>query len=92
MILAICLIMLGIILRLIAKFTLGEHFNLRIEKPQKIIRTGIYRYVKHPSYWGSLLIILGASILHPIAGIMLISWAFFYSRIVEENKFLKEGV
>lgn len=90
MISGISLIIIGCILRVIAKLTLGEHFNLRIERPQKIIKTGIYRYVRHPSYWGSLMIILGASLLHPIAGIMLISWAFFYSRMVEENKFLRE--
>lgn len=90
MILGISLIIIGLILRIVAMLTLKKHFNLRIEKPQKIIRTGIYHYVKHPSYWGSLMIILGASLLYPIAGIMLISWAFYFSRMMEENKFLED--
>lgn len=89
MIYGIPLIVVGLVLRIVAMRTLGKHFNLRIEKPKVIIRKGIYKYVSHPSYWGSLMIILGASLLHPIAGIMLISWSFFYSRMVQENEFLR---
>ena len=82
--------MIGETLRLISILTLGEHYNLRIERPKVIIQKGIYRYAKHPAYWGSLLVILGLCLIHPILGVMMLSWAFFYARMVEENRFLND--
>jgi len=78
----------GVILRWLAVRKLGRDFKLTIETPDRIVTTGIYRYMRHPSYFGSLLIILGLSLIEPVAGIMAISFAFFLARIVNEERTL----
>jgi protein-S-isoprenylcysteine O-methyltransferase Ste14 len=83
-----CLILVGLLLRVVAMRSLGNRFTLVIQKQDDIKTDGIYRLMRHPSYLGSLLIILGASILHPVAGIMVMSWFFFMSRIVCEEALL----
>ena len=49
------------IIRFIAIITLGKFFtvNLDIQGNHRLINTGLYRYVRHPSYSGSLLSFLG---------------------------------
>lgn len=78
----------GVILRLLAIRKLGRNFKLTLEKPSRIVTTGIYRYMRHPSYFGSLLIILGLSLIEPMLGTMAISIAFFMARIVNEERTL----
>jgi protein-S-isoprenylcysteine O-methyltransferase Ste14 len=48
----------GIVLRVIAKQTLGEFFAVRVtlRKDHKLITKGVYRYIRHPLYLGMLLI------------------------------------
>ena len=79
---------LGVILRRLAICKLGKDFKLTLETPSRIVTIGIYRYMRHPSYFGSLLIILGLSLIEPTLGIMAISFAFFLSRIVNEERIL----
>jgi len=78
----------GLILRWLAIRKLGRNFKLTLEKPDRIVTTGIYRYMRHPSYLGSLLIILGLSLIEPILGTVAISIAFFMARIVNEERTL----
>lgn len=55
------LIIAGMIIRLIAVFTLGRLFtvDVTIRKDHKIKKDGIYRRLRHPSYAGSLLSFIG---------------------------------
>jgi len=55
------LILVGMLIRFIAVKTLGKFFtvNLAIQGNHRIIKTGFYKYVRHPSYSGSLLSFLG---------------------------------
>ncbi len=76
----------GVFLRWLAMRKLGRNFRLTLETPDKIETSGIYRYMRHPSYFGSLLMILGLSMIGPVLGIMAISWAFFMARIVNEEQ------
>jgi protein-S-isoprenylcysteine O-methyltransferase Ste14 len=48
-------------LRWTAILTLGRFFtpNVAVQAGQRIIRTGVYRYVRHPAYSGLLLAFLG---------------------------------
>jgi len=87
-IIGISCFLLGVLLRWLAMHTLGKDFKLTLETPSKIVTTGIYRFMRHPSYFGSLLIILGLSLIEPTAGIMAVSLAFFLARIVNEEKVL----
>ena len=55
------LIVLGMFIRFIAIRTLGKFFtvNLAIHGDQSLIKTGLYKYIRHPSYTGSLLSFVG---------------------------------
>jgi protein-S-isoprenylcysteine O-methyltransferase Ste14 len=63
------LIVLGMAFRFIAIWSLGKHFtvDLSIRDDHKLVKTGMYAYVRHPSYTGSLLSFLGF-------GLSLNSW------------------
>ena len=86
MVIGICLVVIGIVLRLKCINTLKDSFTFTLEYPTKIVTTGLYKCIRHPSYFGSLIMILGWSLIHPILGIMQISYSFFLSRMVEEEK------
>ena len=51
----------GLVIRWTAILTLGSFFNTRvaIHQDHRLIRTGLYRLVRHPSYSGLLLVFLG---------------------------------
>jgi len=57
----ICLMLLGIVLRWYSAGILGEYFTFDIATRggQVLIEAGPYRYVRHPSYSGALLTLLG---------------------------------
>jgi protein-S-isoprenylcysteine O-methyltransferase Ste14 len=58
------LIIFGIAIRLIAIRTLGKFFtvNLNLAEDHLLIKNGLYKYLRHPSYSGSLLSFLGFGI------------------------------
>jgi len=62
---SIALMAIGIAIRWTAIMTLGKSFsvNVAIHAKQTVIRTGIFRYVRHPSYTG-LLVIFAAMGVH----------------------------
>jgi len=51
-------------IRWTAIFTLGKSFssNVAIQDSQQITRTGLYRFVRHPSYLGLLLVFLAVGL------------------------------
>jgi protein-S-isoprenylcysteine O-methyltransferase Ste14 len=57
----IIVLIAGLIIRWIAILTLRRYFtvNVNISSDHKIIEYGIYRYLRHPSYAGSILSFLG---------------------------------
>jgi protein-S-isoprenylcysteine O-methyltransferase Ste14 len=65
----IALMVAGIIVRQWAIAVLGRYFSpvVGIQEGQKVVKTGPYRLVRHPSYTGALLIIVGV-------GLALQSW------------------
>ncbi len=64
------IILLGVALRWYAIRVLGRFFtrNVAIRQDHQIVRAGPYRYVRHPSYSGYLLSVLGL-------GLALDNWA-----------------
>ena len=58
------IIVLGIILRLLAIYTLGRYFTVDVTiRPNHRIKTdGLYKYLRHPSYAASLLSFIGMGI------------------------------
>ncbi len=57
----ICLMLFGIVLRWFSARILGEYFtfDIAIHGGQVLIEAGPYRYIRHPSYSGALLTLLG---------------------------------
>ncbi|KAL2203394.1 hypothetical protein CC79DRAFT_1338006 [Sarocladium strictum] len=43
---------IGIPLRLISYSSLGKNFTFKLQAPDELVTTGIYKYVQHPSYTG----------------------------------------
>jgi protein-S-isoprenylcysteine O-methyltransferase len=66
----ICLMLLGIALRWYSASQLGKYFtfDVAIQSGQVLIEAGPYRYIRHPSYSGALLTLLGF-------GLTLGNWA-----------------
>jgi protein-S-isoprenylcysteine O-methyltransferase Ste14 len=88
----IALIVLGLVLRWIAIFSLGRQFtvDVAITQGHQLIRTGIYKVLRHPSYAGSLLSFLGLGLAFSnylsVATIFVpICVAFLYRIHVEEK-------
>ncbi len=54
----------GVVMRGIAIVTLGRLFSSRvaIQSGHRIIRNGLYRYMRHPSYTGLLLAFFGLAV------------------------------
>src|ERR1035437_262651 len=57
----LCFIVVGLIIRWIAILTLRKYFttNVVIQLDHRIIKTGLYRFVRHPSYSGSIISFCG---------------------------------
>ena len=86
------LFVLGLIVRWVAIIHLGRFFtvNVAIAQDHQLITTGPYRYVRHPSYTGTLLIFLGFGLcmlnIFSLAAVFLpISVAFLWRMHVEEE-------
>ncbi len=67
--LGIILMIVGIALRQWSMLVLGQFFSMavRIQQGQTVVQTGPYRYVRHPSYTGLIIIFVGL-------GLALQSW------------------
>jgi protein-S-isoprenylcysteine O-methyltransferase Ste14 len=86
----------GIALRLYAVTTLGRYFTTAVTTvhEQEVVSRGPYRYIRHPSYTGFLLVLFGfglcfANWLTPLVmvGIALIGFGY---RIHVEERLLQE--
>ncbi len=56
---------LGVVVRWVARITLGKFFTyeVKVTNEHKLIRKGIYKYIRHPLYTGILLLCFGAIVL-----------------------------
>lgn len=66
----VTLILLGVALRWYAIWTLGAYFtrDVAVSTDQKVVQTGPYRFIRHPSYSGTFLTMLGV-------GLAMTNWA-----------------
>jgi protein-S-isoprenylcysteine O-methyltransferase Ste14 len=64
MVTAIFLLIAGVVLRWTAILSLGKAFssNVAIRKTQTIYQNGLYRYLRHPSYTGMLLVFFAVGV------------------------------
>jgi protein-S-isoprenylcysteine O-methyltransferase len=97
MLLAACVLWLGIGLRLTAMRTLGSYFKfvVVIQPEHRVVQSGIYRYLRHPAYTGGLLILLAYGILfgHWVSfAFMTLSFAGIIRRIFIEEEALQQSL
>ena len=93
----IVLIVIGTLVRQWSIFVLGRFFTLTVsvQKNQKVVDHGPYRYIRHPSYLGLFLIIVGIGLaLQSWGGIIVLlvmnGVAFGYRMHVEEKVLVSE--
>ncbi len=93
----VMLMLVALAIRWSAIFTLGKSFssNVAIQDSQQITRTGLYRFVRHPSYLGLLLVFLAIG-LHSrnwisLAVVLLPTTAALLYRIHVEEAALVEA-
>ncbi|KAJ5387510.1 Phospholipid methyltransferase [Penicillium cosmopolitanum] len=60
---ALLLVLVGAWVRLSAFGGLGPNFTFHLARPSRLVTTGIYRWVQHPSYTGHLAVIAGCTLL-----------------------------
>ncbi len=84
----------GVALRCIAVFTLGSRFvsELRVPPGEPLVRSGVYRWLDHPSEVGLILLTAGAPLLFRSVGSAMV-WALVLvpltrARIKAEIRFL----
>jgi protein-S-isoprenylcysteine O-methyltransferase Ste14 len=93
--LAMLLALSGLALRLIAIRQLGKSFtvDVQIAKGQSLKRTGLYTYIRHPSYTGILMAFTGLAITYAnwisLAIILIPVYAAFAYRIRIEEAALR---
>ncbi len=93
----IVLMLAGILFRQWAVLTLGRYFSdtVGVQKGQKVVDSGPYRYVRHPSYTGILVVFLGIGLALQSWGALLLLllifvFVFSYRVHVEETALASE--
>jgi protein-S-isoprenylcysteine O-methyltransferase Ste14 len=73
----LCIIVIGLIIRWTAILTLRKYFttNVVIQSGHRIINTGLYRFVRHPSYSGSIISFCGL-------GLVFSNWISFIVLVI----------
>jgi protein-S-isoprenylcysteine O-methyltransferase Ste14 len=86
------LIVTGLAIRWVAIVTLGKYFavDVSIRSDHKVITTGVYRFVRHPAYSGTILSFLGlglsfSSWISTLVIVLPIVVAFVYRIRIEER-------
>ncbi|MCT2386075.1 methyltransferase family protein [Erwinia pyrifoliae] len=90
------LVVMGCILRTWAKVTLGIHFShtLRVLNNHKLINYGLFRFIRHPAYSGTILLMAGFGyFVHPNVALFcfLIFFILAMRRIDNEEEMMKES-
>jgi protein-S-isoprenylcysteine O-methyltransferase len=95
--LGVVMVFAGLVLRLWAIHTLGRFFTstVQVGDGQRVVRSGPYRMLRHPSYAGALLTAFGtALVLHSSAGAALVITlcvpAYLYRVATEERALVAE--
>lgn len=88
----IALIAAGMLFRFYSIYTLGHYFtvDVAIREDHRIVQHGVYKYLRHPSYLGSLISFVGNGIamnnyIAFVITVLPVSIAFLYRMYVEER-------
>jgi len=90
------LFIIGLLLQGVAEATLGRYYlpYIGTVEDQKIIKKGIYKYIRHPGYLGELLIFFGLGFvtysLLGILGAFIVSLMLYIGEVIPEEKYMLE--
>ena len=89
----VAVLLLGLVIRSMAikenpNFTWHKKSPLS-EIPTHIVTTGIYRYIRHPGYLGSMMIAVGLSLISLHLALWLIVWSFLMDKAIEEERVIE---
>lgn len=80
------LLYMGSFVRFHAYAQLGTNFTYRLAKPDQLVTSGLYKYVRHPSYTGLMLVLLAAySLFFRQRGLASCWTASVAPKLVEED-------
>lgn len=93
---ALLLLLAGVAVRWHAVLTLGRFFSVvvAVQPGHRVVQAGLYRYIRHPSYLGVLLGLLGGALalhnaLSLVALLLPVTLALVYRMRVEEAVLLE---
>ena len=95
---ALALLLTGLVIRWTAILTLGRFFtsNISIQTGHRLVDSGIYKHLRHPSYSGLLLAFLAIGLAHDnwisLAALMVPITAGLLYRIAKEEQVLRAGL
>lgn len=90
------MVVAGTVMNIIGRFNLGSNWanHVRIYDDHSLVRTGMYRYVRHPLYASIMLMFFGAVLIYRnLAGLVAVCGIFIpfmNYRAKQEEKFLRE--
>jgi len=90
------LFIIGLILQGVAEATLGKYYlpSIGTVEGQKIIKNGIYKYIRHPGYLGEILIFFGLGFvtysLLGILGAFIVALMVYAGEVIPEEKYMLE--
>ena len=90
------LFLIGVYVRVVAQRTLGKYFltDLRTLQNHRLVKHGIYRYIRHPAYLCTVLFSIGISLIFSSLYGFLLMLALFPSYLyrirIEESVLLEE--
>jgi protein-S-isoprenylcysteine O-methyltransferase Ste14 len=85
MIVGIILLCAGFLVRVLSIKCLKKNFTFRVSKPQTLVTTGMYKYIRHPMYLGSILMVVGLGMIHALIGVGYLAFIFFLDRAIRED-------
>jgi protein-S-isoprenylcysteine O-methyltransferase Ste14 len=85
----------GVAIAFWARWHLGANWSgvVTLKEGHELIRTGPYRFVRHPIYTGMLLMLVGTIVaIGEVRGLiaLLMAWASFYVKARREESFLSQ--
>ncbi|OHT07280.1 hypothetical protein TRFO_24620 [Tritrichomonas foetus] len=94
----IAMVIVGLYIRFSSIITAGKSFThlvqYRKRAEHKLITHGIYKYIRHPGYFGFFVFAVGTQIMlknfFSVIGFICVLWYFFYDRIKDEEEALVE--
>ncbi len=90
------LFILGLVIQGVAEATLGKYYlpSIGTVEDHKIIKDGIYKYIRHPGYLGEILIFFGLGFvtysLLGILGAFIVSLMVYFGKVVPEEEYMLE--